>query len=85
MERFPRTGTAVSLGRRTPRKRVLVSLSCPVTLSTSVRSSSPFSNPGAHTHHLNQTNKDGVTGGPVAWVGLETRQRLRHAHVNMMS
>ena len=47
MERFPRTGTAASLGLRTPRKRVLVSLSCPVTLSTSVLSSNPFSNPAS--------------------------------------
>ena len=45
MERLPRTGTAVSLGLRTPRKRVRVSLSCPVTLSTSVLSSRPFSRP----------------------------------------
>ena len=45
MERLPRTGTANSLGARVPRKRVRVSLSCPVTLSTSVRSSSPFMRP----------------------------------------
>ena len=47
MERLPRTGTAVSLGLRTPRKRVRVSLSCPVTLSTSVLSSRPFSRPAS--------------------------------------
>ena len=54
MERLPRTGTAVSLGRRTPRKRARVSLSCPVTLSTSVLSSSPFSSPasGGDMNHV---------------------------------
>ena len=45
MERRPRTATANSLGGRVPRKRVRVSLSCPVTLSTSVRSSSPVIRP----------------------------------------
>ena len=49
MERRPRTGTAKSFGARVPRKRVRVSLSCPVTLSTSVRSSSPFIRPARFT------------------------------------
>ena len=49
IERAPRTVTAKSLGARVPRKRLRVSLSCPVTRSTSERSSTPLARPGGKT------------------------------------
>ena len=44
----PPHGRRQQLGGRVPRKRVRVSLSCPVTRSTSVRSSTPLASPAAH-------------------------------------
>lgn len=44
-----RTMVASSLGAMVPRNRVRVSDSCPVTWSTSVRSSTPFDRPAQQT------------------------------------
>ena len=56
MERLPRTDTANSLGGLVPKKRVRVSLSCPVTLSTSVLSSTPFSSPATTMEIISHSN-----------------------------
>ena len=45
MERCPFTAAANSLGGRVPKKRVRVSDSCPVILSTCVLSNTPFAKP----------------------------------------
>ena len=61
MERWDLTLAANNLGGRVPRKRVLVSDSCPVILSTCVLSNTPFANPaGDHNFvHLRPLGADG--------------------------
>lgn len=67
MERCPFTLAANSLGGRVPRKRVRVSDSWPVILSTWVRSSTPLARPASKAE-TNQHQHSSDSGGAMCMI-----------------